>query len=277
MARIDLHVHSTLSDGGDTIDEVLESAHRRGVNVLSFVDHDMTLTYHVAKRKPAARDITLIPGIELSAYDFKRGRKVHVLGYDYNLDGSQMQKLTMPLLERRHQHSLWQIEQIRAYGFDIDAEQVKAQLLPGQTIYKQHIMAALTDAHYATEDYQSLYRVLFKGNGPAAGDIEYMDVHDAVRAVKADGGMAVIAHPGQLDSYDVIEELIPLGLNAIEQYHPDHTEDDVLRVGELCDRYGLVATGGSDYHGDFGAPVEIGLDEGLLTHHPFDEVSFKKC
>ena len=277
MTRIDLHVHSSLSDGSDSYRKVLETAKYNDVEVLSFVDHDITSTYRAASFVAREFGIRLIPGIEISAYDFKRGRKVHVLGYDYDLDAGNIQKLTKPLLQRRHAHSLWQIEQLRKYGIDADTERIISRLNHEQTIYKQHIMEDITDAPFMSEEYQNLYRKLFKGDAPAAGDIEYIDVKEAIHAIKADRGLAVIAHPGQLDSYDVAEECIALGLDGIEQYHPDHTPEDIRRAGGLADKHGLFTTGGSDYHGHFGRKVEIGIDGSLLTNLPFDEVPDKNC
>lgn len=277
MTLIDLHVHSSLSDGSDSIVKVLEMAKEKDVAVLSFVDHDTTETYRKAVSIAEEAGIRLIPGIEISAYDYKRDRKVHVLGYAYDHAAENINALTGPLLERRHRHSLWQIGRIREYGIEVDIGRIEARLGAGRTIYKQHIMEDITDAHFTTPEYQELYRTLFKGDGPAAGDIEYIDVFDAVRAIKADNGLAVIAHPGQLDSYDVTEECAALGLDGIEQYHPDHMAPDFERVGQLAEKYGLFTTGGSDYHGHFGAKVNVGIDKSLLTNFLFDEVLDKFC
>ncbi len=85
-----------------------------------------------------------------------------------------------------------------------------------------------------------------------------MDAVDAIRAIKADGGLAVIAHPGQFDFYAVIEELIPFGLDGLEVYHPDQQPEDIERTLALCQRYHLFASGGSDYHGRYWRPISLG-------------------
>ena len=87
-------------------------------------------------------------------------------------------------------------------------------------------MQHLTEAVYTSSEYKQLYKSLFKGEGVAAGDIEYIDAFDAVQAIMADGGIAVVAHPGQLNSYDLIPELVEIGLNGIERNHLDHTSED---------------------------------------------------
>ena len=86
-----------------------------------------------------------------------------------------------------------------------------------------------------------------------------MDVRDAVRAIAEDGGLPVLAHPGQQDSYDLVPELVPLGLAGIEQHHPDHTPADHARCVQLAERYALACTGGSDYHGRFGSIPHVGF------------------
>ncbi len=268
MMRADLHVHSNHSDGADAVETVIGKAKDAGVGLLSFVDHDVTNTYEAALPAAEAAGIRLIPGIEISAYDFKRGRKVHILGYNYDLEAPNIKALTDPLLERRHAHSLSQIDRLNAAGCKVDAAAVAEIATPSHVIYKQHIMRYLTDHTYPSETYQQLYRSLFKGDGPAAGDIEYIDALDALRAIRADGGLAVVAHPGQLDSYDLIEENIGL-IDGVELLHPDHSRADHERVRKLADARNLMMTGGSDYHGSFGAPVNIGVEAELLR---FDQV-----
>lgn len=258
MLRADLHVHSHYSDGADSVEAVVKRAKRAGLDAISFVDHD-TVAGWTEKQSIAARyGITAIPGIEISAYDFRRSRKVHILGYQFEPAAGHIQELCSTLLEQRHGHSLWQIEQIKAAGFKLDADAVMASAKPSTAVYKQHIMKQLTEEPYTSPQYKTLYKSLFKGNGPASGDISYVDARDAVRAIVADKGLAVLAHPGQLDSFELVPELVEAGLGGIERNHFDHSEDDHLKVEELAREYGLALTGGSDYHGSFGALIDVG-------------------
>lgn len=262
-SKIDLHVHSNFSDGKDSVKKVLDLAKKRNVEMLSFVDHDTNLTYNEALSYAEELGIDLIPGIEISAYDFKRKRKVHILGYNYDLDAPNIKKLTEPLQTRRHQHSLEQIKKIEDYGIDVDLDEVKKTVGPAGVIYKQHIMHAICDEHYTCPKYTTKYRTLFKNSGPAAGDIKYIDYIDALRAIKKDNGLAVIAHPGQLQSYELIDESYQL-IDGLEKFHPDHSQEDYEKIDALIEKYGFFTTGGSDFHGDFGASVEIGIDSSLL-------------
>lgn len=256
--KADLHVHSTYSDGASSVQEVMSLAKQNGVTHISFVDHDTVSGLKEIRRQGAIHKIEVIPGIEISAYDFKRNRKVHVLGYNYHPDAVNIRALCEPILERRHKHSLWQIEQIKTAGYMLETQEIIESAKPSMTVYKQHIMQYLTKEPFFSEKYQTLYKKLFKGKGTAAGDIKYADVFDAVKAIIRDGGLAVVAHPGQLDSYDLIPELVDIGLSGIERNHMDHNLQDIRRVESLAKRYSLFMTGGTDYHGSFGTAISIG-------------------
>ncbi|WP_059103099.1 PHP domain-containing protein [Shouchella shacheensis] len=256
--RADLHVHSDYSDGSESVHRILQKAAAQAVTHLSFVDHDSTDGLIEKQALGESFGIHVIPGIEISAYDFKRDRKVHVLGYDYQTPAKHIELLCQVVQRRRQHHTLWQMEQINKRGYDLDKQAIMKSAKPSPIIYKQHVMSHLTEAEFASSDYQSLYQQLFKGSGPASGDITYVNAVDAVRAIVADGGLAVIAHPGQLDSYELIPELIEVGLGGIERNHSDHTEEDHRKVEELADKYSLIMTGGTDYHAQFGMPIAIG-------------------
>ncbi|WP_035508061.1 PHP domain-containing protein [Halobacillus karajensis] len=256
--KADLHVHSHYSDGSDSVEEVMKQAKANGVTHLSFVDHDTVDGLPEIIMLGEKNGMEVIPGIEISAYDFKRERKVHVLGFHYRPEAVHIQAVCQPILNRRQQHSLWQIEQINTVGYELDAEAILETAWPSKTVYKQHIMSHLTKADYSSQAYKALYKRLFKHEGVASGDIEYLDAFTAVEAIVADGGIAVVAHPGQLDSYDIIPELVEAGLGGVERNHPDHTDEDYQKVEALAKRYNLVMTGGTDYHGSFGAVVEVG-------------------
>ena len=269
--KADLHVHSDYSDGYDSVQAVLDQAKQNGVSVISFVDHDTTDTYPLAKAEGEKRGITVIPGVEISAYDFNRKRKVHILGYGYTYPTTHINDLCEELLKRRDDHSWIQVETLIDNGYTIRTSRLKKSNGNIPILYKQYIMESLTDAPYASEAYRTLYRSLFKGDGICAGDIEYIDAILAVRAIKADGGLPVLAHPGQFDSYDIVPELVKNGLAGIELNHPDHTEADHVKIRKLAKQYGLFLTGGSDYHGDYWIPMAVGQcitpAESLIRFH----------
>ena len=256
--KIDWHTHSDYSDGKHSLATLFADAKAAGITHLGVVDHDTT-AHHVEGYALAKQyDMTFLAGVEISAYDFVRNRKVHLLGYGFTNSCPNIEALCKPLLARRHEHSLWQARRIQDAGFPLQLNDALAFSKRSGTLYKQHIMEALLSAPYDSKDYQTLYRALFKGSGVAAGDIVYINVFDALAAIHADGGVAVIAHPGQLDSFDVTNELIDKGLDGIEVLHPDHTEAHRAQALALAAQHGLFITGGSDFHGSYGAPVSLG-------------------
>ncbi len=254
----DLHVHTTLSDGSDTFEEVLEQARERGIGRVAFTNHDTTRGLNEARAAGARLGVEVACGIEVSAYDFARGRKVHVLGYGLDEDSPALASLCGPVLDRRRRNSLWQLDRLVEAGYEVDIEHALALGQASTCLYKQHLMAALTDAPYASAEYQSLYRSLFKDGGICDCNTVYVDMRDAVQAIVEDGGRAVLAHPGQLDSYDAVPELVACGLAGIEARHPDHTPIDLVRCRRLAERYHLACTQGSDYHGSFGSVPYVG-------------------
>lgn len=256
---MDYHLHSTYSDSSDSIREVLERAAREGLHRISFVDHDTTETYEAAKPIADSLGLELIPGVEISAFDFKRKRRVHVLGYNYHLPAEHIKAVCDPILERRNARSEWQVKCIIEAGYSLDKSKLRRTEDSHRVLYKQHIMEALTDAPYNSEEYQDLYGKLFKVGGLCVGSLKYADAFEAARAIKADGGYVVIAHPGQKDSYEIIEELAEKDLiDGIEKFHPDHDLEDYRKIDKLVEKYDLFITGGSDNHGSFSRRNQIG-------------------
>lgn len=256
--KADLHVHSTFSDGANTVEEILYMAKGRGLTHISFVDHDTVRGIPFALELGMSNGVTVIPGIEISAYDFTRNRKVHILGYMFDEYAVNIQELCIPLLKRRHKNSIWQAQQLINNGYGLSLNKLDEGCKRSRVLYKQHIMAAMMDLPYTNPDYQKLYKSIFKNDGICTRDISYVDAIDAVKAIKADNGFAVLAHPGQMNSYDMIPELVEAGLDGIELNHLDHTEEDRKKIRFYATKYNLALSGGSDFHGRFGADIEIG-------------------
>ncbi|MEG1825909.1 MAG: phosphoribosyl 1,2-cyclic phosphate 1,2-diphosphodiesterase [Gordonibacter sp.] len=254
----DLHVHTTFSDGSDTFEEVLAQAQARGIARVAFTNHDTTAGLDAAAALGPRFGVEVVGGIEVSAWDARRERKVHVLGLGVHEDAPALTALCAPLLERRRANSLGQLDRLVEAGYAIDAERALALGQASTCLYKQHLMAALTSEPYASAAYRTLYRRLFKNGGICERDIAYVDARDAVAAIVKDGGLAVLAHPGQLDSYDLVPALAACGLGGIERHHPDHASADHARCADLAERYHLACTSGSDYHGRFGSIPYVG-------------------
>lgn len=254
----DLHVHSTVSDGSDSAAEILADAAARGLTHAALTNHDTTRGLDEAAAAGLCAGVQVVGGVEISAYDAVRGRKVHVVGLGLCEKSRAVEALCAQTLIRRDANSRWQLDRLLDAGYELDCAFVLQLAQASGVLYKQHIMAGLTSAPFGSDAYTALYRSLFKGDGICARDIAYVDARDAVAAVVADGGYAVLAHPGQLDSWDIVPDLVSCGLSGIEAAHPDHDARDERRARDTAEAHGLFCTAGSDYHGRFGAPPHVG-------------------
>ena len=258
MIKADLHIHTDISDGSLTTEEVIKQAKENGLTHIAITNHDTVKGLKEAIQLGKKYDIVVIPGIEISAYDYKRNRKVHLLGYGIDLESNHITKLCENLLKDRNEMTLKQVQIIKSLGYDINEDEVKAYSKNSGISYKQHIMQVLIDKGYVKEIYDPLYKELFKKNGPCNMEIKYIDVFDAIDAIIKDNGLPVVAHPGQMNSYELIGELVDKGLFGVEKYHVSHSIDDYEKVDKLAMLYNLTVTGGSDFHGSYAKNRTLG-------------------
>lgn len=248
MYTADLHVHSSVSDCSMNAEEILKEAKEAGVTHLVFTDHDTTEKAQEHVRLAAQYGIQALTGVEMSAYDFRRDRKVHILGYGYEKT-KYIEQIGSETLKKRNANCLKQIEILNSLGYSVPVEEVKK--LAGKCIYKQHILEYLVRSGQSKELFGDIYKNIFKNGGPCDFDIEYPAAEDAVRAIKADGGWAVLAHPGQQGNFPMIHRLVEAGIDGIEYNHPSHSPSDRMKAEEFAKSYGLFLTGGSDFHGRY--------------------------
>ena len=191
---------------------------------------------------------------------------MHVLGFglEATADGSgPVERLVAPTLFARTATSLWQAwvlkrEDVEFSGHRLSFDEVYDVARASTGIYKQHIMEALTRRPHTDPDYQFCYQCWFKGDSPANRTVEYPTAVEAVRAIREQGGVPVLAHPGQTKSWAIVPELVGAGLMGIEAFHPDHGPVEEGLAFELAERLGLFVTGGSDYHGKYGSSPALG-------------------
>lgn len=256
--KADLHIHTNVSDSSYSIEETVKTALKNGVTHLGIVDHDTVSGVKRALEEGCRYGIQIIPGVEISAFSYEKDKKVHILGYNYRPDAQNITKICSSILEKRTWLSLWQLQQLKDNGYKITIDEVLEKARNSTAVYKQHIMDVLVEKGYAHSIRSKLYYKLFKNDGICNGSIEYIDVFKAVEAVKKDQGLAILAHPGQLDSYDLVGELVEAGLDGIEINHHDHTDRDIQKIHKIRNRYNLLLTGGSDFHGRYGINIDIG-------------------
>ncbi|WP_078381919.1 PHP domain-containing protein [Sutcliffiella halmapala] len=255
---IDLHCHTKISDNSFTIEEVITLAKVNGVTHLAITDHDTTLGLDYAMLLGKKLGIEIIPGIEISAYDYKRQTRAHILGYFVTPGHQAIYQLCQPMIERRQQASINMVIKIMSAGYEITWDEVEQFAQGGTGVYKQHIMHALLEKGYTDRIYGDLYKKLFsrgsetEPKGIAFEAIEYIDVFDAIKAIRAAGGVPVLAHPGQFNNFEAVQDWVEVGLEGIEVKHPLHQEAEERKASNLAKKYNLVQTGGSDFHGFYG-------------------------
>ncbi len=244
----DLHGHSRMSDGSMRVEDIVAYAARIGLDVLGVTDHDSMGTVRRAERAAAGTGVRVVPGLEISAFDYERGRKVHLLCYAPPRPEALLD-LCWATLEKRRQAAAESLAKIEK-TYPISEEIVRPYAAENGVVYKQHIVAALMDRGFAVTMFGELWQTLFSPKtGMAPVSIAYPEVHEALRAALASGGLTVLAHPGHYRNFELVGELAGMGLEGIEVYHPLHSPDDVRKAEELAERYGLLVTGGSDFHG----------------------------
>lgn len=244
---IDLHLHTTASDGELRPADLVNAAHAAGLTVISITDHDTTAGLDEARAAAQARGIELVPGVEISAV--ADGRDLHVLGYFVDPSSGALRSL----LERQQSDRVRRVavmaERLAAFGCAIDAEPVLADARRGRSVGRPQIALALVAAgHVRTRD-EAFTRYL-EPDRPAYVPRVGTPPEDVVQIVHDAGGLASLAHPGVSRRDHLIPALAHAGLDAIEARHSDHDAAAEARYRSLARAHGLLVTGGSDFHGE---------------------------
>ena len=253
VLAIDLHCHTKISDGSLGIEELLNIAKRRGLSALAVTDHDTTAGATRAVILGKRMGMRVIHGVEFSTIDGQRGNRAHLLCYQCDYP-DRLEGLCRRIGESRRAAALESIRKVMRY-YPITPELVVKCATGSTNIYKQHIMHALMDAGYADSIFGELYEKLFGENGCAKAAKSYPDVREVLTAIHEAGGIAVLAHPHTYHNEALLEELIDLGLDGVEVWHHTNTPEQTEQLLTLTRERGLVATGGSDFHGMYAGTV----------------------
>lgn len=243
--KADLHIHSTVSDGSFTREQIVAHAIKKGLDVIAFTDHDTVA--HI-NDLPLSGQIKVLGGIEVSAFDKELNCKVHILGYNIRKP-EILEKAVAPTLIARHENCMKQIEILQKNGFQIDLTKIRRA--DNTYIYKQHIMDYLVKTRQVEDMFGEFYQRIFKHGGICDFDIEYSDPRDMVEAICDAGGLAVLAHSGQQQNFILIPGLVKCGLKGLEYNHPANSAKDKEIIKKYAKEYDLFLTGGSDFHGAF--------------------------
>lgn len=230
------------------IEELIGIAKRRGLTAISVTDHDTTAGATRATIIGKRQNIQVIHGVEFSTQDTVSGHKAHLLCYLCD-HPDRLEGLCKRISDRRRAAAEQAIRKVMRY-YPITPDLVAKCAAGSTNIYKAHIMHALMDAGYADAVYGDLYNKLFASDkGAVHYDIDYPDVRDVLAAIHDAGGIAVLAHPYVYHNEDLLEELVSLGLDGVEVFHPSHTEEQTAFLQAFAKEHNLLMTGGSDFHG----------------------------
>ncbi len=244
----DLHCHTKISDGSMGIDELIAIAKRRGMSTISVTDHDTTAAATRAVIIGRRQGLNVIHGVEFSTMDTQRGKKAHLLCYLCDTP-DRLEGLCRRTGESRKKAAMGMVRKVMRY-YPITTELIVKCATGSTNIYKQHIMHALMDAGYADSIYGELYDKLFApGVGSALIEPEYPDTREVLDLIHSAGGIAVLAHPMVYHNEELLEELAETGLDGVEVWHPNHTEEESASLKAFAEDRGLLLTGGSDFHG----------------------------
>lgn len=256
----DLHVHTTLSDGSLGMEEVIAQAKRIGLDFISITDHDTMSSVSRAKILGERYGVQTIPGVELTAWDKTRNRKVHILCYAPQKP-DRLEGICRRCSEIRQSCAKETVENVLKL-FPITAEDITKHLSGSKSIYKQHILHALIEYGYSTHFYGKLNDELFnEQTGSCIVEREYPDVNYVLELIHSARGAAVLAHPMVYDSVDLIDDLASNGkLDGIEVYHYSADEEQQAMLLAKANEYDLIVTGGSDFHGLYNMrPTHLGM------------------
>lgn len=272
MQFVDLHSHSTASDGTLPPSEVVALAKRNGLSALALTDHDTVAGVPEAAEAARKAGIDFLPGIEISC-DVPKPATLHLLGYGVDPQSPILLGLTKRLIEGRNDRNPKIIHRLNELGVKITMDELKAEA-NGGVIGRPHIAAILLRKGYVSSIKNAFDKYLAPG-GAAYFDKERVSPKDAIDMVRQSGGLPVLAHPSQLRTENdaqldrTIKDLADLGLAGVEVIHSDNNDAMIARYTALAEKYGLLKTGGSDFHGTIKKDISLGTANGRRVPREF--------
>lgn len=247
VSRVDLHLHSTASDGKLTPAELVAKAAGRGLTVIALTDHDtsdgVAPALAAAQKYPGLR---LIPGVEIST-DLPEG-EAHILGYFIDFTSDELATQLQHFRDSRQGRARGMIAKLAEMGLPVAWERVK-EIAGEGSIGRPHLARAMLEKGYVTTFEEAFEKYIGHG-GPAYVAREKMTPAEAVALVLRARGLPVLAHPFTVaDPEEMVRELKLAGLVGLEVYYKDYTPEQIAELTDLAGKYGLITTGGTDYHG----------------------------
>ena len=245
----DLHCHTMRSDGSALPEEAVRMAASRDIPVLAITDHDCIGDLSEVESLGNSLGVRVVPGLELSTFDPKTGRKTHILVYGVK-HPQPLKALCDQTCRSRQKAGEEMLEIVQQY-YPIPQELVLRWSQYSPAFFKQHIMLALMNAGYTNQMFGELFQKLFNAKtGLAYRSVTYPNVHEALEVVRQAGGVSVLAHPSEYKSQELLQELASAGeIDGVEVWHPRNPQEELPFFMEIAERFHLLMTGGTDFHG----------------------------
>ncbi len=266
MKLCDLHTHTTASDGSDSPEELVQLASKTGLAAIAITDHDTTAALKPGAAAAMDAGVEFIPGVELSC-SFPKGN-MHLLGYFIDQNSSELQSVIEKVQAARAERNPRILKMLGKMGLPVSMEEIN-RISHGGQVGRPHIARIMVEKGYVKSVSQAFDRYLRKG-GPAYAPKSILSPEDAIQTVRRAGGIPVLAHPFSLQAKDaeelegMVTALKDAGLMGIECYYSEHDKAFTALCLDIASRYGLVATGGSDYHGKAKPYIRLGVGKGNL-------------
>ena len=248
----DLHNHSTCSDGSVPIYRLPQMAARVGLDTMAISDHDTLLSVRYCYEHPTQDGVRLIPATELTGYDYERHHRVHLLTFWPDPESPELIRHCDIMRQRRNECCLQSAREIEQIYPQFRTEQALEYAKDSGVLFKSGIMQALCELGLAEGIYGEEYHRLFgwEPRGIVLHSPEYPPVQEVLATAKAAGAVVVFAHPTVYKSMPLLRELVKEGMvDGIEVDHPRNSPEDRAECIALCAQYGLIRTGGTDFHG----------------------------
>ncbi|MDL1968317.1 MAG: PHP domain-containing protein [Deltaproteobacteria bacterium] len=268
-AGIDLHIHSTASDGTFSPSEILALARDFNLAAIAITDHDTINGSKEALGIGIPPSLKFLTGVEISASlppSFPNSGSLHILGYSINIDAPLLNKTLGMLQEARKNRNPRIVDRLNSFGIDLSMNELLSEVGDAQ-LGRPHIARLMVKKGYVESIKEAFDKYLGKGK-PAYVDKYRVDCFRAIEVILDAGGIPVIAHPFLLNIGNIedIEELVitlkARGLKGIEVYYPEHSQDNIAKLEDIANRYELLMTGGTDFHGSLKPEIKMGSGKG---------------
>lgn len=256
---VDLHCHTKLSDSSMGLEDLIILAAKRGVTTIAITDRDCQAGTVRGKIIGERRGVTVIPGVEISAYDSKRDRYAEILCYLSDSPDRLEGLCHRNTLARKKASQMMTLKAARKYP--ITPELVIKCATGATAVFEEHIMHALVECGMTDKVHGELFDELFSSESTSniITKAKYEEPSAVIDAIHEAGGIAVLAHPGSNNSFELLEELIPLGLDGVEVWHPDNTEEQQAKLLEIAKKNNLLTVGGTEFKGMYSkSPICVG-------------------